>query len=465
MEPRPQTDFAGGRTARPVVRRRLVEALAARLPFYYGWVILACVCAAGFSRQGSAVAPLSIFVEPMTGEFGWTRTEISAAVSVGGVLGALVAPALGGFLDRNGARAVLLLAVLLTGFSTLLLSFTHSLAYFFVLYCIARMSFAGPFDLGIYGSVVNWFVRRRPFATSIATVAQMAGLVAMPLLVHFVMQAADWRTAWVAVGTTVLLVGFLPTWILHMRRPEDLGQRPDGDPAPQAAASAASAATGSRAGTASGTTVGSQASGTAGTPTAAQSPEPTYTRHEALRTPAFWLLALYTLLVYPVQAGLSLHQAPLLIERGLDPAVAASAVSTFGLFSAISGFAYGFWPRRVPLRFALALVGASLAAASVLMGNVHAAPLAFAAAALFGIGIGGLLTMLPIAWADYFGRTSYGAIRGVALSVQVVAQATGPILSGVLRDATGNYAVSVATFAALAVAGTVAALIAGPPTR
>jgi sugar phosphate permease len=435
------------------VRRRLVEALAARLPFFYGWAILGCVCAAGFARQGSAVAPLSIFVEPMIAEFGWSRTEISAAVSVGGVLGALVAPALGAFLDRNGARAVLLLAVLLTGFSTLLLSFTQSLAWFFVLYCIARMSFAGPFDLGIYGSVVNWFVRRRAFATSIATLAQMIGLVAMPLIAHFVMQAADWRTAWVAIGTTVLLVGFLPTWILHMRRPEDLGQRPDGDPAPRSAAAAA------------GPAAGSQADGAGGAAVATQPPEPAYTRREALRTPAFWLLSLFTLLVYPVQAGLSLHQAPLFIERGLDPTVAATAVSAFALLSAIAGFAYGFWPRRLPLRFALALVGFSLAAASALMGSVHSAPLAYGAAALFGIGVGGLLTMLPIAWADYFGRASYGAIRGVALTVQVVAQAAGPVLSGVLRDATGDYAASIATFAALSLAAGVAALVAAPPAR
>jgi MFS family permease len=120
-----------------------------------------------------------------------------------------------------------------------------------------------------------------------------------------------------------------------------------------------------------------------------------------------------------VQAGISLHQAPLLIERGLDPTVAATAVSTFALLSAIAGFAYGFWPRRVALRFALALVGLSLGASSVLMANVHSAALAYGAASLFGLGVGGLLTMLPIAWADYFGRESWRD-RGVALSVQVM---------------------------------------------
>ena len=416
------------------MRRRLVEALAARLPFYYGWVILACVCAAGFSRTGSAVATLSIFIAPMTREFGWSHTEISAAVSLGGVLGALVSPALGAFLDRNGARAVLGLAVLLTGIALLMLSFTRSLAWFFVFYCTARMAFSGPYDLGIHGSIVNWFVRRRAFATSVATLVTMGGLVSMPLIAHFVMQARDWRAAWVAIGVTVLLAGFVPTWVLHVRRPEDIGLQPDGE--------RVTASTGGA---------------------AAQPLEPEFSRAEALGTPAFWLLSLFTLLVFPVQAGISLHQAPLLIERGLDPTAAAAAVSTFALLSAVAGFGYGFWPRRVPLRFALALVGLTLAASCVLMANVQGAPLAYGAAALFGLGIGGLLTMLPIAWADYFGRSSYGAIRGVALTVQVAGQALGPVLSGALRDWTGSYAASLATFAVLAFAGGVVALLAAAP--
>jgi OFA family oxalate/formate antiporter-like MFS transporter len=414
------------------MRRRLVEALAARLPFYYGWVILACVCAAGFSRPGSAVATLSIFVAPMTAEFGWSHTQISAAVSVGGILGALVSPMLGGFLDRNGARTVLSAAVLATGVPLLLLSLTQSLAFFFVFYCTARMAFSGPFDLGVHGSIVNWFVRKRAFATSVATLVTMCGLVTMPLVAHFVMQASGWRAAWAAIGATVLVVGFVPTWLLHVRRPEDLGLGPDGEPVVPA-------------------------SGTAFVD------EPAYTRAEALRTPAFWLLSVFTLLVFPVQAGVSLHQAPFLIERGLDPGVAAAAVSTFALLSAVAGFAYGFWPRRVPLRFALALVGLTLAASCVLMANVQAAAPAYGAAALFGLGIGGLLTLLPIAWADYFGRTSYGAIRGVALTVQVVGQALGPVLSGALRDGTGSYSASLATFAVLALAGGVVALLAAAP--
>ena len=122
--------------------RRLPLLLSRRLPFFYGWVILGSVCCAGFARAGGGVAPLSIFVEPMTRHFGWSRTAISGAVSLGGLLAALTAPRLGRILDRYGARAVLCGAVLCTGLADTALSLTNSLVVFYLLYCIARVNSA-----------------------------------------------------------------------------------------------------------------------------------------------------------------------------------------------------------------------------------------------------------------------------------------------------------------------------------
>ena len=88
---------------------------------------------------------------------------------------------------------------------------------------------------------------------------------------------------------------------------------------------------------------------------------------------------------------------------------------------------------------------------------------AYVAVAVFGSGIGGLFTLLPIAWADYFGRRSYGAIRGIALTVQVLAQASGPLLSGVLRDATGTYDLSLRCFFVLSCLSALAAFFGRKP--
>src|SRR6185312_7805972 len=80
------------RTADDVLPPRLPALLAARLPFFYGWVVLGVLCFAGFARQGPAVATLSVFVTPLTRDFGWSRTALSGAVSLGGVLAAIVSP-------------------------------------------------------------------------------------------------------------------------------------------------------------------------------------------------------------------------------------------------------------------------------------------------------------------------------------------------------------------------------------
>jgi MFS family permease len=131
----------------------------------------------------------------------------------------------------------------------------------------------------------------------------------------------------------------------------------------------------------------------------------------------------------------------------------------------VAGFLYGFWPRRVPLRFALLVVGASLGLSSLLMMRVSSPAEAYGAAALFGAGVGGLLTILPIAWADYFGRSSYGAIRGVALAFQIAGQALGPVLSGALRDWTGSYSASLALYAGFTFVAGAAVLFATAPRK
>ena len=410
--------------------------LKARLGVFYGWIVLGCLCCAGFARQGPAVATLSIFVEPLTREFGWSRTALSGAVSLGGVLAAVMSPLIGPLLDRRGSRLVLCTAVLVNGVALLLLSQTASLLHFYLLFCLARMNWAGPFDLGIYGALSNWFVRRRNFATSIATLAQQAGLVAMPLIAQLAIVQAGWRAGWLAIGAVTLLVGFVPVWLFLVRRPEDLGLAPDGrrDDTDRAIADNYLPAI-----------------------------EPAFSRREALRTPAFWLILAYTALLFPVQAGVSLHQAPYLIERGIDPTIAATIVSVFSLLSVAGSIACGLLPRRLPIRYSLAATGMIIALGTGAMLGIVSAAHGYVAAAIFGFGIGAVLTLLPIAWADYFGRAHFGAIRGIALSAQVLAQAAGPLLSGALRDWSGGYQLALEWFFALALASVVVALLARQP--
>ena len=143
--------------------------------------------------------------------------------------------------------------------------------------------------------------------------------------------------------------------------------------------------------------------------------------------------------------------------------MAASTVSLFSLMSGVASAACGFMPRSLPIRYPMALGGVFLTIGCLAMIGITSPLQGMVAAALFGIGIGGMLTLLPVAWADYFGRANYGAIRGLALSAQVLAQAAGPLLSGVLRDWTGSYTRSLECFAALSALSILAAWAARQP--
>ena len=411
-----------------------------KISFFYGWLILALVCCVGFVRQAPAVATLSIFVNPMIDEFGWSRLGLSGAVSLGGVLAAIVSPMIGSFMDRHGPRVILCFAVVLTGIACLSLSLSQDLIFFYIFFCIARMSFAGPFDLGIYGVVNNWFIRRRPFATAIANLFQAFGLACMPLIASTAILWGDWRTGWLTVGIVVFSVGLIPTYFLKPRRPEDIGLFPDGDLKIEFNAMENESAIPSQLGR-------------------------DFSRASALRTRGFWMLSLFTLFVFPVQAGVSLHQAPHLLQLGFTATESATVVSLFSLSAAGMTLLTGLLGRKFSLSTLLAISGAFLCLSTFLMLSIETFLEGLTCGMIFGAALGAILTLLPVAWADFFGRKNYGAIRGLALAIQVVAQAAGPLISGILWDLEKNYFASLELFTVFSFCAFIVAFFAQPPKK
>ena len=417
----------------------MIRSLAQRLPFFYGWVIVGCTMCSSVVRQTAAVATLSIFVVPMTAEFDWSRTGISGAVSLGGILGALVAPFIGPMFDRHGSRALLVASAVVISGCCVALAGTQGLLWFYVSFSISRMTFSAPIEIGTTAAITKWFVRRRARAMSLLIMSTGAGLTVLPLVVAAAIAMAGWRVGWLTLAVIAIVFGVIPLWLLMVRRPEDIGLVPDG------------LATGPESPALAGQTAGSS--------------EINFTRGQAIRTPALWLLMVYTFLVFPVQAGVSLHQAPHLIERGIDPTVAATIVSAFSLAGAVSSLLFGYLGDRMPVRAALAASAALMALGAVNMRDVDGPLLGYASAVLFGAGLGGILTMVPVAWANYFGRAHFGAIRGITLPAQVGGQAIGPLVAGVLHDMTGSYASGLTAFAVLSLIAAGVALIARAPRR
>ena len=417
--------------------RRLARDLVLRLPFFYGWTVVGCAMCSNVARQGAAVATLSMFVLPMALEFGWSRTGISGAVSLGSLLGALAAPFIGPLFDRHGSRALLVASAFVVSACCVALAGTQSLPWFYAAFALSRMTFSTPFDVGTTSAVAKWFVLRRAAAMSFLAMSTGIGLAVIPFAAQMVIVGHGWRAGWLVLAAIVLVIGALPQWLLLVRQPEDLGLSPDGS---------------------AGASIARDGGGRSAAPA-----EAAYTRDEAMRTPVLWLLMAFTLLVFPVQAGISLHQAPHLVERGLSPTLAAAVVSAFSVSAALASLLFGAAGNRASLRGLLSLGALLMAIGAVTMRAVDGPVPGFVSAIAFGAGIGGIFTMLPVAWANYFGRAHFGAIRGITLPAQVGGQALGPLIAGGLHDLGGDYGAGLVAFALMSVAAAAVALLVRPP--
>ena len=428
--------------------RALRSRLARSLPFYYGWVIFGVTAATSYSsRPVMAVATLSVFLVPMTEEFGWSRGMFAGAVSLGGICAVAISPLVGWWIDRHGSAVVVAAAGAVSGACAVGLSLTSQIWIFYALYVPGRLAFASPLELGTSTAISNWFIRRRAYALGMLNVTHGTGLALMPLVAQLIIMGWSWRIAWASLGIYTLSIAVLPALLLLARRPEDMGL--EADPIhDQTCAKETSGSSSSGAGRGTGPPV-----------------EPNFTLRQALNTRAFWILAAFSAAGYMVQAGVSLHQVPHYMGQGLAGPAAAATVSVFAFSQVPGGLMWSSLARRVPIRLLLALSGLTLG-----IGAIGTSSSAFLAGALgsataLGVGVGGLHVLLRLAWADYYGRQYLGSIRGVTLPVQLVGQAMGPIIAGFMYDATDSYNHSFIGFAILVFLMGLLVLNAVPPGR
>jgi len=434
--------------------------LANRLPFYYGWVILTIASVPSFgSRPVMAVATLSVFVVPMTDAFGWSRGQFSAAVSLGALGGLLVSPLAGKLIDRYGSGVLLSASAALVGCCAIGLSMISNIGAFYALYIPGRAAFSSPLELGTSTAVSNWFIRRRPMALAYMGIIQGIGLTIFPFIAQVLINGWGWRTAWLTLGIFTLSTGIAPILLLMVRRPEDMGLEPDPEKGSKSA------------GTSGGTAVitGEITAGVAPDVSNQEQPAPArytesdYTVKQALATRAFWILALFSVFGFIVQAGVSLHQVPHYIEQGVPTHLAALTASVFAFGQVPGGLAWSLLARRIPLRLLLSSAGAIMAVGAIGTGYSSSLSVGIPMGFCLGVGVGGIHLLLRLTWADYYGRLHLGSIRGLTLPAQIAGQATGVIIAGFMFDATGNYQVPFTVFGILVAFAAVMVLAARPP--
>ena len=390
-----------------------------RLPFYYGWVIVAVV----FVTMGIGVnarTAFSLLFPPILEEFRWDRGVTAGAFSFGFVVSAILSPVLGGMMDRVGPRAVMELGVGLMAAGLFLAPFAQVPWHLYM--SLGVLVGGGSVCLGYSGQSLflpNWFVRRRGMAIGIAFAGVGVGSIILLPWVQTVIEGAGWRAACLAMGT-LLLVVLAPINLLLRKRPEDMGLRPDGDAAPSSSAAP-------------------PASNVVNEAWAAVD----WTLWRAMRSAPFWWIALAYFSALYAWYAVQVHQTKYLVEIGFSPTVAAWALGLVSLVGIPGQIALGHISDRIGREWIWTIASAGFAIcflALIALEHNPTFPLLYVMVIAQG-GLGyGLTSIFGAVVAEIYQGKHYGSIFGTLMLAAIAGGALGPWATGALYDAHGSYA-------------------------
>jgi MFS family permease len=389
-----------------------------RLPFFYGWVIVAVA----FVTMGVGVnarTAFSLLFPPILDEFGWERGATAGAFSFGFLVSALLSPSLGRLMDRRGPRVVMETGVSVMGAGLILATFVRKPWELYA--TLGVLVGGGSICLGYTGHSLflpNWFVRRRGLAMSVAFSGVGVGsIVLLPWLQTLIAQAG-WRAACWAMGILTLAL-LAPLNFLLKSRPEDLGLEPDGD------------------------------RGRPETPTGHRTNvvDPRWaavdwTLGGALRTARFWWIAIGYFCGLFAWYAVQVHQTKYLVEVGFSATDAAWALGLVSLAGVPGQIALGHLSDRIGREWVWTLgsFGFALCYGALLALRQSPTPallyLMVGAQGMLGYGLTSVLGAIP---AEIFQGRHYGSIFGSLMLASIVGGAAGPWVTGALHDATGSY--------------------------
>lgn len=406
-------------------RDRLVHSM----PFHYGWVILASGAIGSFMTLPGQTNGVALFFDPVAADLGLTRAQVALAYSIGTLAGALPAPLVGRWIDRRGPRLAGGAIAIAMGLACAIMALTWSALTLTIGFAALRGATIGGLSL-VSQHVINlWFVTRRGMAATAASVGVALGGVVFPQVIDALIRSGGWRHAYLALGvivaTTMLAVGLL----LFRDRPEGFGLSPD-------------------------LGVPSQRSGV--------TPEPAFTRAEALRTSVFWTLSLANVLTNALGTGLLLNHFDLLSRGGVAREAAVIVFAPLAITQVVAAVGIGpLVDRFVPHRL-LVLPMTSMAFACLFVATVASTTGAIVYGIALGFAYGSFQAINTVVYAHYFGRKHAAEIRGVTFVITIVGAALGPLPFG-LASAKGSYFPVLAAGAALcALAATINLMVHSP---
>lgn len=384
-----------------------------------GWkLILASLV--GFGFYSVLIYSMGLFMQPLADEFGWSRSQISAGMSISAILAIPLSPVVGGMIDRWGSRRLALPGLILMTGAVSAFSLTNgSTTQWLILWTIYALCGLGVKATIWISAVTGVFTTSRGLALAIVMTGAAFAQIIVPPSAQWLIAEYGWRMAWIGLGlgwgVPSLLLSYLFLFDAHDRKQQTAAR--DTEPTPE-------------------TLVG-------------------LTVRQAACDRNLWLIAGSTIIMMMLTVGVLVHQVPLLTDVGLSREDAAWLASLSGIGGIAGKLITGcLMDRTRPNIVSGATMGVAAFGFLFLMEPFRSMPVIVGCAFIIGYSSGAKLQITAFLTGRYAGMKHFGIIFGVMSSLITVGSALGPIMAGAIYDRYGNYDM-------LLNIGVVGALIAG----
>ncbi len=391
-----------------------------RQRYFYGYNIVA----AGFMIQAVCVGAMftyGVFFKELEAAFGWSRAILSGASSVAFLTMGTMGMVAGMLNDRIGPRIILTISGLVTGVGYMLMSQLSAPWQLYLVYGLLIGIGFSTHDVNTLSTVARWFTRRRGMMSGVVKIGTGCGQLLAPIVAAAMIARIGWRHGYLVVGL-VTLIGLVAAARFMKRDPKRLGLLPDGD--------------------------------TPGGDQERETPlSQSMTLGQAFRNLSFWNLCIAEFMVFGCLLTTIVHIVPHARDQGLAPTVAAAVLSTIGGISVLGRIVMGMANDRIGGRRSLMAGFIILTSSLIWLQFANQAWMLFLFALLYGFAHGALFTVMSPTVAELFGTKSHGLIFGVVLFCGTLGGSVGPLMAGMVHDATGSYRAAFMLMTLMALSG------------
>jgi MFS family permease len=381
---------------------------------FYGWWIVVAGCFLNFAGIGIIMNTMGVFIKPVAESLGFTRGGFTLYFTIAALAMMVMAPVMGKLLERYDIRLIMTICTTMMAASFALFSQCRTLTQFYVVAVFLGIGSAGSHIIPVSLMITNWFIDKRGLAMGIVFAATGVGGLIFNPLANWIIINNSWQATYLTFG---LIIGVfsIPTAIFIVRaKPADMGLLPLGGDAALARQS--------------------------------QTEQAGLTATQALRSGAFWMLALIILLIAVANMGVLHHIVPYLTDMGFSSTTATALMSLHMAMLVFGKVLAGGLADRLGLlkSYLLLMIGLMVSIALLYWSQLMWVAVVFSI--MFGFSIAVRTVLPPLMTARVLGQKHFAVIYGFLNIFTTLGTAVGVPLSGFIYDVTKSYYLAFALY-------------------